>query len=617
MLSSVKFWCTTLFLTLSLNSSFSEHISCSKTEFKLHDKMLLSPASFLNQQGNHLPPFYDSPKITDADSLIRNISEHHDLTVTYNRGRKLFQDPVKDDAISLENFLEKDDLRYYPIRVKLVANLARFGLLMTHLMNQTGCLIDQLDAQHVFIHGLFINKRDGSIDWSNVSFSLSDHARNQMTQFLPGSNNPVTSTQMITDNRDAWLTLIFNILGKAPADFSHHFEQYVLLFELLASEACTLEKAVENLNDILILQLDTYYSFSLSNFLNNRDKIEPLGAGGLGNVYPIDYFGPKVVKVLHTARMNHPYAVESFLHEAETMLAISGMGPFPRVFPIKGTLVQKTGDNHLYYLMEQIEGQTLQDFYPVYFSLDKVQQLRFITQLARFLIYSINAMKSANLVHRDLKPANIMIRSFDTDNIEATEFVLLDFGTTREINAERESVMSGTPLYMDPRTLSESPSVWHELYSVSVILSQFLSDKAQALLFDLVYEQNIEKLFKVKKSLQSPEIFKDLLKICHIPDNSKDSMAHFFYSTMNYGQDRITSPDEYLTLFTECLAEVYAEVIHDINPATPQFNNNEPIPVNTSQPQHVTLIPAHPQTLSYGQKYIDPPAKTEIFEISA
>ncbi|HEU4891829.1 MAG TPA: serine/threonine-protein kinase, partial [Vicinamibacterales bacterium] len=156
--------------------------------------------------------------------------------------------------------------------------------------------------------------------------------------------------------------------------------------------------------------------------------LEPLGAGGMGEVYRardprLDRF--VAIKVLSSERDTAPGGRERFEREARAISRLS----HPRICTVHDVGVANiSGSDVQYLVMELLDGETLAA---------KIARGRLsIEQSLAYAIDIADAMVAAHaqgIVHRDLKPANVMVTG--------TGIKLLDFGLAQL----RGAVPAGAP----------------------------------------------------------------------------------------------------------------------------------------------------------------------------
>ena len=142
-----------------------------------------------------------------------------------------------------------------------------------------------------------------------------------------------------------------------------------------------------------------------------------LGRGGMGTVYrarDAKLHRPVALKFVQSGRSRR--TLDQFLSEVRT---VSGLND-PNIVTIHGF---ENYDNHLFIVMELVEGLTLRvlsdgsDEGPV--SIEEI--VRIAIQVAS----ALHVAHAAGVVHRDIKPENVMVRQHDR------LVKLLDFGLAR------------------------------------------------------------------------------------------------------------------------------------------------------------------------------------------
>ncbi len=174
-----------------------------------------------------------------------------------------------------------------------------------------------------------------------------------------------------------------------------------------------------------------------------------LGEGAFGTVYAATHpvIGKRAaIKVLRRQYSADPEVVSRFLSEARAVNQIRHRNIID-IFAF-GVL----DDGRHYYVMELLEGTTLDAYLRTYGRLQPSQALPILRQLAR----ALGGAHQAGIAHRDLKPENVFL-TFDDDGHPIPK--LLDFGIAKllgEGNAQHKTqsgAQMGTPYYMSPEQI--------------------------------------------------------------------------------------------------------------------------------------------------------------------
>jgi len=172
-----------------------------------------------------------------------------------------------------------------------------------------------------------------------------------------------------------------------------------------------------------------------------------LGRGAFGTVYKGAHplIGKTVaIKVLSRRFSADPEMVSRFVAEARAVNQIRHRHIID-IFSFG-----RLEDGRHYYVMEYLEGETLQAL------LDRQHRVPFAqcVTILRAIGRALDAAHAKGIAHRDLKAENIFL---GTDSDGAMSPKLLDFGIAKLINAEdgithkaRSGMSLGTPLYMSP-----------------------------------------------------------------------------------------------------------------------------------------------------------------------
>lgn len=206
---------------------------------------------------------------------------------------------------------------------------------------------------------------------------------------------------------------------------------------------------------------------SLRGTIHSRFVVrERLGKGGMGEVYRAE--DTKLRRSVALKRItphlrSDPLYRQRFLKEAERASCFAD----PHVAAIYDVLEE---NDEIYLIMEYVEGETLR------------QRLHDTFTFVQFLDVALQctqAVASAHehgILHCDIKPENIMLTS-------AGQVKILDFGVAKHLPRSDESstvdktrTLGGTPAYMAPEVLLESPSDGRaDIFSLGVVFYEVLT----------------------------------------------------------------------------------------------------------------------------------------------
>jgi predicted ATPase/serine/threonine protein kinase len=161
--------------------------------------------------------------------------------------------------------------------------------------------------------------------------------------------------------------------------------------------------------------------------------IEPLGAGGMGEVYRAKdtrLDREVAIKTLSLDRCSHPEALSRFEREARAASALN----HPNIV----TIYELGHENGTRYIaMELVDGQTLRSLLasgPIPF--------RKLVAIAAQIADGLAKAHEIGLIHRDLKPENLMVSRDGTAKV-------LDFGLAKLLKLDRGSSDSSTTITED------------------------------------------------------------------------------------------------------------------------------------------------------------------------
>jgi serine/threonine protein kinase len=193
-----------------------------------------------------------------------------------------------------------------------------------------------------------------------------------------------------------------------------------------------------------------------------------IGSGGMGEVYlaqQISLDRPVALKILPPALARNQEFVERFMSEARAAGKVAHEN-------IVAAVDVGESNGRYYFIMELVEGPTLQELIQREGSIPEARALEIAQQVARGLRHA----HQQGLIHRDIKPANIM---FSSENVAK----ICDFGLAREIDADVTLTMPGlvqsSPAYASPEQCRARRDLDHrtDMYSLGVTLFEMLTGR--------------------------------------------------------------------------------------------------------------------------------------------
>jgi serine/threonine protein kinase len=200
--------------------------------------------------------------------------------------------------------------------------------------------------------------------------------------------------------------------------------------------------------------------------LANRYRIErELGQGGMATVYlaqDIKHDRKVAIKVLRP-ELAAVIGADRFLAEITTTANLQ----HPHILPLFDS---GTADNHVFYVMPFIEGETLRDRLDREKQLPVTDALRIASEIAAALDYA----HRRGIIHRDIKPANILLHDGSA--------LVADFGIALAASKVGDSRMTetgmslGTPHYMSPEQAMGEREITarSDVYALGCVLYEML-----------------------------------------------------------------------------------------------------------------------------------------------
>lgn len=208
-----------------------------------------------------------------------------------------------------------------------------------------------------------------------------------------------------------------------------------------------------------------------SQSLGQYENLEPLGRGGMGEVYLA--WQPALNRSVAIKVLARHLATESeFLTRFEREARLVASLQHPHIVQIYDL---DYDDDKVFMVMEHIEGDSLSMLLKQQEQLALETILSILTDIAEALDY----IHERGLVHRDIKPSNVMIRRNTTPYPQA---VLLDFGVARLLSSQTRVTgtgLLGTLDYAAPEQIVAAHDVDHraDIYALGVMTYQLLSGK--------------------------------------------------------------------------------------------------------------------------------------------
>ena len=228
-----------------------------------------------------------------------------------------------------------------------------------------------------------------------------------------------------------------------------------LLLSLLAALGLTAFQTIRRLQERVQAALK----------LGQYTLVERIGEGGMGVVYKARHTmlrRPTAIKLLPPSLSD-----EALLQRFEREVQLTSQLTHPNTIAVYD--YGRTSDGVLYYVMEYVDGISLDHLVETYGPLEAPRTVAILRQVCG----SLAEAHDVGLIHRDIKPANIMlcIRGGLYDFVK-----VLDFGLVKELGdgksvATRPDVIMGTPLYLAPEAILSPQAIGprSDLYALGCV----------------------------------------------------------------------------------------------------------------------------------------------------
>lgn len=195
--------------------------------------------------------------------------------------------------------------------------------------------------------------------------------------------------------------------------------------------------------------------------------LSKLGQGSMGYVFKAEKEGKVyALKIISRKFSTNELMIARFNREIRQSLQLE----HPNI--IRCLDVGIHDGNNYFYVMEYVDGSTLQQILRKRGSIPFGQALNYIIQIAEALRYA----SGLNLIHRDIKPENIMIDSQDRAK-------LFDLGLAKSLDTKSKltshGTVVGTPNYMSPEQAEGEAEldVRSDIYSLGATFYHLLTGK--------------------------------------------------------------------------------------------------------------------------------------------
>ena len=222
-----------------------------------------------------------------------------------------------------------------------------------------------------------------------------------------------------------------------------------------------------------------------------------LAEGGMGEVYRAQHveLGKQLaLKVMRPELSADPEFVTRFKREA---VAASQIGQ-QNIIDVSD--FGRTSAGRFYFVMEYLDGQTLDALVHEAGALPPQRAVHLVTQVAR----ALGAAHAKGIVHRDLKPENVMVlqRPGQPDVVKVLDFGVAKVATRKgQPGQTAVGMVVGTPQYMAPeQAQGTAVDARSDIYALGLILYELLSGRP-------TFDAETPSMLMVKHVTESPPAF--------------------------------------------------------------------------------------------------------------
>ena len=222
--------------------------------------------------------------------------------------------------------------------------------------------------------------------------------------------------------------------------------------------------------------------------LANRYRVlKKLGTGGMGSVYLAR--DSKLGMLWAVKELGDSSEFANYTRKSEVSVLRKVSHPnLPRVTDIFDE------NRKTYMVMDYIEGNTLKEILDSGRKIPSGQFYRWSLEITSALSY-LHSMKPP-VIYRDLKPSNIIIKP-------SGHAVLIDFGTAKRSDGERDEYAFGTKKYAAPEQYEGTSDKRSDIYSLGRVLSDMAGSNATMFLKSIIKKCTNKDPAKRFKSAES------------------------------------------------------------------------------------------------------------------
>jgi serine/threonine protein kinase len=279
--------------------------------------------------------------------------------------------------------------------------------------------------------------------------------------------------------------------------------------------------------------------------------IRLLGSGGTSAVFlaeDIDLDRLVAVKIydLEIFQLDRDHLWKRILREAQSLAKISHPGI------VSVYKVGRLDDENPFIVMEYVEGRTLRE----YISSEAPLPCHNAVLIALRLAEALSRAHDLGVVHRDLKPENITVEAKGND----VRIKILDFGFCKNVDrsgADASTINAvGTPGYMSPEQLLNSPVDFRsDYYALGCIIYELITGR------QLFIADNVPQLIRMHLG-NRPQRILELSPACGLPEQLDDFLARCLSKNP---QQRFPDAGELISALQLILSEDCHKKIADIN----------------------------------------------------